>query len=302
MRISLKTTGKGVIVSIWPDAKMPVDKYGTRAEVIVDGDSTIKRMNIGRLYEQYINAVGAHVTRTLPVRLGSRSPAEIDKAWDYLMYFYKTVSPVMYKHLMASDTVHRKLEHLEEVIRDGHYLYVPNNSPANYLNVVRKLNKWVAAIVGPVSYIGNSGVRCTTKSSILIGNMYFLLLEKTGNTWAGVSSAKLQHFGIPAKLTNEDKYSAPGRAQPVRILGESEVRLFAATVGGDVVADLLDQTNNPIVHKEILNQILHADKPSNIDCVVDRQKFPVGQGRMHLYVNHVLECAGAKFERRRDPK
>lgn len=108
---------------------------------------------------------------------------------------------------------------------------------------------------------------------------------------------KLQHYGIPAKLTNADKYASPGRHNPVRIFGESEVRLIAAICGGDITADILDQSNNPVVHREVTMNVLTADKPTDIQRIVDRTKMPVGNGRILTLVRHILECAGIKIVR-----
>lgn len=57
----------------------------------------------------------------------------------------------------------------------------------------------------------------------------------------------------------------------------------------------MDQSNNPTVHKEITANILRAPQPTNIPKVIDRDKFPLGQGRNILFVTHVLECAGIRF-------
>lgn len=290
--------GKGVVVQIWDDDRMPVDKFGNRAEVIVDDYSTVKRMNIGRLYEQFFNAVGWFITnRQLPMQLGSRSEAEVATAWSTLETFYRTVSPAHWQAVVDSGTIHRKLEHLEEVIRHGHYIYCPTDTPIDYSDAVATLMRIYPEIRGPVSYIDDTGRRITTMSPVLIGSMYLLLLEKTGGTQAAVSSAKLSHFGIPAKLSNDDRHSSPGKPQPIRIWGEAEIRLGAAACGGEVMADILDQSNNPIVHKEILNNILHSEKPFVIQKVVDRVKYPMGGGRMHLFMNHVLFCSGIRFVR-----
>lgn len=46
---------KGIVIDVWDDDRMPVDALGNRADIIQDPASTISRMNIGRLYEQYIS-------------------------------------------------------------------------------------------------------------------------------------------------------------------------------------------------------------------------------------------------------
>lgn len=282
------------------DEDMPVDAAGNRAEVIMDGDSTIKRMNLGRLYEQYINASARQTAINVGKLMGERSPEEIETAWQYLLGFYEITSPRMHEALFASGGEGRKLEHLEDVVKNGIYLWLPTDTPVKYSDVIRDLKNRYPAVNGPITFRGQSGRQVTTVNPIIIGSLYILLLEKMGNTWAAVSSSKLQHFGIPAKLTNADRYSTPVRNQPVRILGESEVRLFVATVGGEITADILDQSNNPEAHRNVVTNILTAEQPSNMERCIDRRKVPVGQGRPLAYVNHVLECAGTRFVNGRD--
>lgn len=296
--IGFKLTGlhgdKGVIVAVWDDDAMPIDASGNRAEMIVDGDSTLKRTNVGRTYEQYINASGRMTS--IRLRAMREAGATLAAQWDYILSFYEIISPPMYANVlevMTNDT--EKNRHIESVIRDGVYLYLPCNNPVSYPNVISWLAKLYPACLGPVVYRGNSGRVVTTKSKVLIGGMYILLLEKTGNTWGAVSSAKLQHFGIPAKLNNSDKHSAAGRHAPIRILGESELRLVVATCGGETGADMLDQTNNPQVHREISTSIVRANSPTNIEAAVDRKLYPIGNGRVLTLVNHVLECGGVRF-------
>jgi len=300
--IGFKITGmhgdKGVIVKIMKDEDMPIDAAGNRAEVIMDADSTIKRMNIGRLYEIYINASGREVSRAIRKMIETRSEEGYARAWDYLLDFYGTVSPPMLEATLQSG-INRKM-HVDNVARNGVYLYVPTDNPVDYDDVIQELEQKYPAIYGPVTYRGDSGRLVTTKSPFVIGGLYILLLEKIGNTWAGVASAKLQHFGIPAKLTNADKYSGPGRQQPVRFIGESEGRLISAMCEGDTTAEILDQTNNPLAHRYIVNNILRAKKPTDIEEVIDRNLIPRGNGRILTLIRHVMECGGIRFVKERD--
>lgn len=283
--------GKAVIVDVWDDEDMPVDAEGKRADMVMDSDSTIKRMNLGRMYEQYINATNATVAGRVRELC---SKGEDNQAWDYLMGYYQIISPRMYEAL--SEGVVAPQEHLEEVKKDGVYLYLPPDNNVSYMDVIRELKVKYPTTLAPVTYRGRSGNVVTTEMPVLIGSLYIMLLEKTGSGWSGVSSSKLQHFGIPAKLTNADKHSAPGRASPVRFLGETEVRLLSAFVGADVVADLLDQSNNPAVHKEITYNLLKAETPGNIDRIIDREKYPIGKSRTLVFLRHMLQCAGIELK------
>ncbi len=288
--------GKGIIVAVWPDKDMPLDAMGNRAEIIMDGDSTCKRMNVGRMYEHYIEA-SARETSTR-IRHAIQDGVSLDETWDYLLGFYEIVSPPHYKNVLdvvrSPDQIRK---HVDDVAKNGIYRYQPTDNPVKYNEVIRDLAKYYPACRGPVTYTAPSGRVVTTKSRVLIGGKYILLLEKTGHDWSGVSSAKLQHFGIPARLSTDDKYSSAGRHQPVRTMGESEMRLLAAVCGGDICAELLDRNNNPAVHRNICENILRAPQPSNIDNVVNRDILPRGQGRVVTFVNHVLECGGIRFKR-----
>lgn len=282
--------GKGVIVSIWEDEDMPVDKDGNRAEIIYDGDSIIKRMNVGVLYEQFFACASRDVTKEI---VHHANNGDNQKAIDRLMEFYSIVSPPMYDIFSSGDYGAPLEEHLQEVLKDGIYLWMPVNNPVDYVDVVKKVMDSFNVTYDKVTYKKN----ITTKRETFIGSSYFLVLEKTGKDWSGVSSSKLQVHGLPAKTNRQDKYSSPARTSPIRIIGESEVRLLVKAVGSDYVADILDQSNNPTTHKEIVKAILDSDKPTSIKQVIDREKFPLGNSRSLQYVQHIMECGGISLDR-----
>lgn len=318
--VGFKVTGlhgnKGVVCAVWEDEWMPVDAQGNRAELIMDGDSITKRMNIGCLYEHYHNAVSRDVSKkvreitgfgystdpkTLP--LPSRQvvdPALLTAAWNYLAPYYATVTPEMYG-LLTGPKYHAKAgpdpygQHVKQIVHDGVYLYMPPNNPIDPVETIVWLEANYPPFRGPVTFFGPSGNWVTTKEDVMIAEAAILLLEKTGGDYSGVATAKLQHFGIPAKLTKLDARSSPVREQPVRVTGETEIMLINAVCGSAVVADLQDQSNNPAVHKAVVASIYNAPFPSHIAEVVDRTQFPEGNGRNLVFIRHILECSGAKF-------
>ena len=289
--------GKGIVCAVWDDEDMPIDRHGNRADCIMDGDSTIKRMNVGRLYEQYINATSRHVSREVRQWMDNPTQENIDAAWQRVTDYYRIVSPRMFDLITGPSYKAQPRFHLEALAKDGIYLYLPTDNPAYSPDIIEQLRTQFPIGIGPVSYRGRSGNMVETEIPALIGSLYVMLLEKTGGDWSAVSSAKLQHFGIPARMTRHDKYALPGRANPVRILGESEVRLLAATVGGDMTAELLENSNCPQAHKQIVATILRSENPSSIPDVIDRNIVPRGGSRSLIYVNHALQCAGVEFYR-----
>lgn len=280
---------------------MPVDANGNRAEIIMEGDSTIKRMNIGRMYEQYTNATSRMVTERIREWMQNPNNDNITAAWNYLIGYYHIVSPRMYDMVTSKWFGKTPQEHLDYIVKsgngphDGVSLYIPTDNPADQVVMIKRLVERYPIQITPVTYRGRSGNIVTTVSPILVGSLYILLLEKTGTDWSGVASSKLQHFGLPAKLSKFDKHSKPGRETPVRILGETEVRLLAAAVGGDVTSELLEMSNNPLAHKNVVANIMRADAVGNIDRVLNRHDVPAGGSRSLLYTNHSLQCAGIEL-------
>jgi hypothetical protein len=305
--------GKGVVCHIAEPHEMPIDEDGNRADFIFDPNSTIARMNISRLYEQYFNAAGRDVVKKLAVELKyipgekglenrlaameASSKEVIDKAWNYLIGFYGIISPKMYEWMTGGAYFERarRTDHLASILKNNMYKYLPPDNPPELIEMVKAIETHYRPTYGPVSYIGYSGNRVTTKKNVRIGSMYIIELEKTGDDWTAVSSGKLQHHGVLSQVTNSDKYSQPSRNQAIRALGESEVRIYISNAGPLVTADILDRNNNPASHKQILRNILAAEKPTDIPLAVDRNVVPLGGSRPLQLVKHILQCGGIRF-------
>ena len=286
--------GKGVIVKVVPSEEMLTDADGNVAEIEMDADSVIKRMNLAKLYEQYVNAAGAATTKRIKEMIVNKSLDEYEKAWEYILGFYKIVSPKMYK--LICDNRIDPINHLDDVMQNGIYLWMPTDNPVNHPDMIRLLQQYYPACYGPCTYIGQTGQKITTKNSILIGEVHFILLDKIANSFSAVSSAKLQHYGLPAKPNKRNKFADPIRTSPTRTAGESEVRLFVDVAGGEATADLLDRSSNPLVHKQIIKGMLESDKPTAVYQYVDRNKYPIGHSAIQNLTKHILQCAGVQFE------
>lgn len=296
---------KGVICDVRPVSEMPVDQFGRIAHLVMCGDSVIKRMNPGVVYEQYVNATGWWVRKnTLELMEAGR---EVD-AWRYLMAYYSIVSPLMYKGMLAKvKTDAQRKEHLQSLYEvpdsNGYKLsspvariWLPSNSPNIGGPLIQQLREYFPVPFGPVTYTTKEGTVVTTVDAALIGSLYIVLLEKIGDDWGGVASAKRQHFGILAKLTQLDRNSKPWRENPTRILGEAEIRLLVATIGPQATADLLEAQNSPSAQRLIARTILTSVKPTDIQITWDKTKVKRGLARSTLYVNHVMAVSGIRFQ------
>ena len=81
----------------------------------------------------------------------------------------------------------------------------------------------------------------------------------------------------------------------MRIFGEAEVRLTTTATANDVVSEMMEMSNSPAAHKNVVANILRAQYPSNIEDVLDRSVIPHGSNRSQMFVNHALRCAGFEF-------
>jgi len=315
--IGFKVTGchgdKGVICHIAKPEDMPVDADGNRADFIMDGCSTISRMNIGRMYETFFNATARDCAKRITEKLGldptmrvkdlfetikdieTSRPELIDEVWEHLLGFYKIVSPRMYGWFITGAYALPRAQHLAKIIHDGIYIYFPTDNEPEMLDIVEQLDANYPTTYGPVTYRGTSGKVSKTIDDVRIGSMYIMLLEKIGDDWTAVSSGKLQAFGVLSQVTNADKYSEPTRQQAIRALGEAEIRIYVSYVGPEMTADIMDRNNNPESHKTILENILNAAKPTAIEKVIPRDRNPLGGSKPLLLIKHLAECGGWRF-------
>lgn len=298
---------KGVICTVRPDHLMPYDANGVRAEMIIDGNATFSRMNLGNKYEPFINSASrdlvVELKRRLQVQgnehnlftiLQQTDRAIFDEAWNRLMRYYQILSPRQYRMMTEEYTAPRE-QHMEYVLKNGIYIYLPTDNEPEYMSYVEAIQKEFPPTYGPVYFQDKQGNIHQTKTNVRIAEMYIMLLEKTGKDWSAVSSGRVQQHGILAPLSAMDKNNTPAKQQPTRSLGEAEIRNFASYLSPVVAAELIDRNNNPEVHKEIVRNILAAPQPTNIEEVVDRKRFPLGYCKPLQIAKHLAYCSGYSF-------
>lgn len=288
---------------------MPVDEHGNIADCIIFGGSTFRRSNFGRLYEHHWNAASRDLAQRLRVELGldrhiAARPVDINNAIDKgdlnylfneLLDFYAIVAPsqkdILLKHPNPKDYV-------AKVLSDGFsYIYAPVDEDLELMEVTDELIKSrFAPLRKPVKFTDYHNAIKITEDPMIIAPLHLMLLEKIGEDWSAVASVKTQQYGLPAKLNNGDKNSTPGRESAVRSFGESETRSFNCTIGAVATNELLDQTNNPDSHMEVIKSLLTSKFPTNIERAVDRKKVPYGNSRSVALLNHLLECRGLRFK------
>ena len=305
IKVSQMHGGKCVIVAVWDDERMPMDADGNRCEIIMDNASVDKRMNFGAFYEPFYGASMIKTVRSIQGCIPTVKNNVIDLynkgnyelAWSKIDRFYEILSEDMssrVRETIVSDE--RKKEHIESVIRDGMYIYLPTHTQNLGEHSVNLLLKEFPPCYGPVTFKGINGNIITTKSPVLIGTTYIIVLHKIGDSWSAITSSKLQHHGIPAKMNPSDMNLSPGRKKPIKFPAEAELRNIAGSCGIKAAIEITDRSNNPLVNQQIVRSILTADNPSNIEQAVDRKRFPYGGNRALQQAIHALNCAGIKLK------
>lgn len=304
--------GKGVVCKTLPRSKMPRDEFGNVADVVIFGGSTMRRSNYGRIYEHGFGAAVRDLAQRIRIEAGferhgtitkaelnqnpkANDQAFIEYAFNEFQELWWIIAPTMHEIMKGHPN---RREYIHEVMEQGFaYIFTPIDDTTHLPTAMNELiNGKFCPNYSKVKFEGVTGREVTSKDKVLIGPLYMMLLEKIGDDWSSVSSVKVQQFGLPSKLNNSDRSSTPGRESAIRSFGESETRSYNCTVGPEATMELLDQTNNPLAHTSVVNAILTAGQPSNIERAVDREKIPFGNSRPVSLLGHMLQTRGIEFK------
>jgi hypothetical protein len=284
---------------------MPITKDGVRADIISDPTATSNRMNIGRLYETYISGgsrktqllVREELTRINPTQPFSQTIDLLNEASTHMLYnlvlnFLSIFeSPQYYAYLSLTNIEDKKLI-LREVAEKELYVQYTGTGDKQVAAIICQIQESIYAPLRDKVTFRTSGKEVTTKEDILITPMYTMLLAKIADTVLTTSSSKTNHYGFPVGVSKFDKYRLSYRSNPVRVLSETETRLYASHVGLYFISMLKDVANSPTTHREAYRRLLTVERPTNIDQIVDREKFPLGNDPTLDFISSVFNATG----------
>jgi hypothetical protein len=302
--IGFKATGcwgdKGVICKILPRSMMPMDKFGVVAEVLSAPVVSINRMNPPKIFEHYYNFKCERIE--VEVREMIKRDSSNDgylAAYKLLLSLYEVISLPFYEKIVEyngmGNDIRRVRRHVDAIINDKMYIYLPSHTQNIGVEGVGDIEARFPSDYGPVTFYDAEGKLRRTRDKIMIGANYMIVLEKTGHDWSAVDAPRRQVHGVPAKMSQKDRSSLPWRYQAIRLMGEAEVRNEVGILGGEYMADQVDRPNNPKALYQIFRTIMHADRPTDLEQVVDREAIPVGNSLALSYLNNTMYCAGAQF-------
>ena len=265
---------------MWDDDKMPVDADGNVADVIMDGGGVVNRLITARPFEIDINASFARTQKQIIASINADSSREnYQRNFDWLCGAYEIISPRFAAKARTRDPV----AHINSAVMrspEGIHIQIPTDNPVRIDEAIEKLLERYPKCHGKLLLTLDDGRKVLSDRPGTIGKQYMIILEKTGDEYSAVSSPVLQSQGVPGKLTKGDKQSSPGRPQATRITGETEGRILNSLVGHDTLFELLDIANSPTTHRAVCRELLTHPTPTNIDRIVDREKYPRGNNRI----------------------
>ena len=333
-KLSCSNGGKGVICRIEEPENMPVDADGNRADIITGPDSVPGRMNLGRLHGPFFNAAARDVRKQMLEAIGlprnfngkltleelQTLPAEkIDDAIALMLDYYKLTSIYSFEEFTERLTVDERWVWLLDIFNNMLRNYFPiGNKTGSYSEMVKQMEfeyfkeidpdlaKTVASrfkmTYGPVTYVGHSGKPVTTRNNIRIAPISIMLLDKIADSWLASDIGKHSNLGIVTAMNRPDKHTRPWRRTAPRVIGETEGRLYCNYGGQLFIAELMDRNGNIATQREMPRQILRAENPSSIPCLVDRDKIKFNNTRPLQIVNQFNYCLGIRHVYRKEQK
>lgn len=325
-KFSCQQGGKGVISRIEKRENMPVDSDGNSADIISGPDSIPGRMNLGRLWGPYFNGVARDVRKEMLEIIGlprnfngklsmedmaAIPPEKLEQAADRMLLLYSISSETSY-HEYLSLTGDEKLEWLQTIFNDRLYNIFPIDKTGEFSEMLLEMEpkflkevnpslmKHVESLFnityGPVSYVGHSGIRKTTRNNVRIAPIPIMLLDKIADSWLAADIGKHSNFGILAATNRSDRTRRSWRKTTPRLIGETEGRAYVSYGGRLMLAELLERNGNLRDQRVIAQNIVEAQDPSDIEKLVSRAENPFGDSRQLQILNHFFYCMGVRMK------
>lgn len=306
MRLGLDIQ-KGVIAQILPGHRMPRDRDGNVADLVMAPDGTVARTNYARLYLMQFGAAAVKATNELKRITGLNkgcSPEEVEylddevfnRAFEFLLDTYRCINPEHADLIRDLSDKYKRLHVYECIEYDVRFIRdVACKKPAPH--AAYDMEQFLPVCFGPVSHqLIEDGKTEVTKDPVLIAPLPVMLLDKTAENTLTVATAAHGPFGVLIKHNQADKHSKPWKDSPARTIGEAEARAYAAhTKDPEMIAEMMDRANNPTVQLAMARNIVSSETPGNIEEIVDRSQYDYGDTRPIGIATNFLQCYGVRM-------
>ena len=295
-----KSTGregaKGVNAVIRPDEDMPVNDYGVRADMIIGPEAVVNRMNVGQLYEQFMNCLSGSILRKMA------NLATVEDQYNLLLGWIHDVNPEYAKAVAhVTDTAKRREQYVRETLKkDLIVLVIPP-----FINTITE--KWVLEMRDkyqeyptPVEYNlrdteGNLIRRVRTHKPVWIGKKYLFILCKIPHA-RSCGMSYVNQLQVPIRIkTKKHKSQYPIGLVPIR-LGEDENRNIKMAVGKMAYRILSLYANSPEATQMLTEELLTNPYPSRLNWVDIHEEGMAHSNMMIKSYRHMLSTCGIDSE------
>lgn len=279
-----------MICAIYPDAWMPTDQYGNVADIIKYDKTFISRKDPSFLDEQEISAACRDITKDIKAGYNNDNH---DEWWNFIVNFYKVVSPMMYDicNLYYQDRADQ-VEHFKSILRNKLIVYIPPDSSHLTRVMFNELQEIYPRKISQVRYSTDGVTWNVTQNEVMVGVQSYLILERSEQHPMSCSSSATQHHGFPSGPNNAGRIGKGAKHQATRVFSEADVLFYAATMGPDVMGELLASANSPETHRGIIKAILMAEPNGRIIPPIIKPE----ENRAVKIVRHFFTCAGMEIK------
>ena len=284
---------------------MPKDAYGNPADVIGDPTSTVSRMNLARLYNQYFGGISRKMKYGVIDMLGMKNsdldPLElvyttnnntINKIFDHMLGLLEIIGTEQYTNYRKISDIEVKKDIIYETVTKEFYIYYKVSSKKAAYQIVAEIKDSIYAPLTTNIEIDVDGVKKESIDEVLIAPMYMILLNKNAENFLSAASSKVNHYGFPVGVSKFERGNVNYNKSAVRVYGETEVRMLAAYGGRKLIAELKDRASSQETHKYMYEKLLNVETPTNLESVIDRTERPYGDDAGLKLVESIFNAAG----------
>lgn len=264
--------------------------------MVIGPEAVINRMNVGQLYEQFINAIAGSVLRRMS-QMGT-----VEDQYQHLIGFIEDVNPAYGRIVRNQTSDYKRRERFvrETMRKDLIVLVVPP-----FLNTISE--QWVLDIRDkyqeyptPVEYNlrdadGNLLRRVRTHKPVWIGKKYVYILCKIPHA-RSCGMSYVNQLQVPIRIkTKKHKSQYPIGLVPIR-LGEDENRNIKMAVGKMAYRILSLYANSPEATQMLTEDLLTHPKPTQLNWVDINEEGMAKTNMMIKSYRHMLTTCGIDSE------
>lgn len=275
-KIADRFGGKGVVVAIWDDERMPMISNGRIADVIINKSTCVNRLNPGQCYETEYNHIAQHLISAMGENY--RRNQDPDACMEYMYKFFRHTNPAL--EVFTRDYYDTLDEHdkhlyvLDTMQRDGIYQsYRPISDSSNLMKLEALYDEfpWITQYDVYVAQQDSNGTwrRVKARRPITCGTKFMYRLKQYAEEkFSATSLSPTNIKGENSKSRANKLYRDPYTRTPVRF-GEMESGNFGHMGFVETITGLMIYSASPHARCSSGEQLLTGD-PFNIDVKLDK--------------------------------